>query len=73
MEFDRGILEWHDNLNSLKYIDKTIEIPAVSPLHSSINSFFDKNVEQRDLTVNITKSLNRESLLQQSKCPMGTH
>tara|TARA_R100000152_G_C6781965_1_gene217806 strand:- start:2782 stop:3660 length:879 start_codon:yes stop_codon:yes gene_type:complete len=73
MEFDRGILEWHDNLNSLKYIDKTIEIPAVSPLHCSINSFFDKNVEQRDLTLNITKSLNRESLLQQSKCSMGTH
>tara|TARA_Y100000361_G_scaffold152155_1_gene170972 strand:+ start:482 stop:1330 length:849 start_codon:yes stop_codon:yes gene_type:complete len=63
MEFDNCFLHWDDNTSTILYGSDVIPCEKISPLHSSIQCFMSGDYkDQKQLTLNITKVLENDSI-----------
>jgi len=63
-EFEDFFIHWDDTTGMLLYRNETLPLKQESPLHNSINNFMSANYIQKDLTINITKSLEGDNICQ---------
>ena len=60
-EFQDYFVHWDDNTNTILYRNEVLPVGKESPLHNSINTFLSGGLGQRELTLNITRSLCSEN------------
>jgi predicted dehydrogenase len=61
LEFENDLITWDDDKKHLYHNSKKIEFSNSSPLQNSIKEFFNKKIDQKNITLNITKTLQNES------------
>ena len=59
LEFENSFLHWDDNTGTILYGSETLPLEQTSSLHSSIKTFFSNDFDQENLTINITKILQK--------------
>ena len=57
IEFDSSFLHWDDNTSTVLYGNDIMPIENKSPLHTSIKTFMGGDFDQKQLTLDITRSL----------------
>ena len=57
LEFEDSFLHWDDNTSTMLYGSDIIPCDKLSPLHASIETFINGNFVQKQLTLDITRTL----------------
>ena len=57
-EFKDYFVHWDHNTNTILYRNEILPIEKESPLHNSINTFLSGKFDQRQLTLDVTETLN---------------
>jgi predicted dehydrogenase len=57
LEFEDSFLHWDDNTSTILYGNEVLPVEKASPLHTSIEAFINGNFAQKQLTLDITRTL----------------